>query len=88
MTKRPKKKKKPNLLVHPVAQNSLEAFMLSKRNSIQKNYNSRFYTILENASRCRVTEGRSVVAEGNEGLKGRLQGVADMFLILYTVMVS
>lgn len=73
--------------MHTVAQNSLEAITLSKRNSIQ-NYNSRFYTILENASRCRVTEGRSVVAEGNEGLKGRLQGVADMFLILYTVIVS
>lgn len=57
--------------MHIVAQNSFEAITLGKRNSIQKNYNS-FYTILENASRCTVTEGKSVVAEGNEGLEGRL----------------
>ena len=87
MTKRLEKKKKQPFSAYR-AQNSLEAITLSKRNSIQKNYNARFYTILENASRCRVTESRSVVAEGNEGLNGRLQGVADMFLILYTVMVS
>lgn len=41
-----------------------------------------------NVSRSTVTEGRAVVAEETEGLEGRLQTVADMFLILYTVMAS